>query len=35
MIYKNLLSKQKSDFIKRFFDRLLDRIDKLLTKAQR
>ena len=26
--------KQKSDFIKRFFDRLLDRIDKLLTKAQ-
>ena len=26
--------KQKSDFIKRFFDRLLDRIDKQLTKAQ-
>ena len=25
---------QKSDFIKRFFDRLLDRIDKQLTKAQ-
>ena len=27
-------SKHKSDFIKRFFDRLLDRIDKQLTKAQ-
>jgi hypothetical protein len=26
--------KQRSDFIKRFFDRLLDRIDKQLTKAQ-
>jgi len=26
--------KQKSDFIKRFFDRLLDRVDKQLTKAQ-
>jgi len=26
--------KQKSDFIKRFFDRLLDRIDKQLTKAK-
>ena len=26
--------KQRSDFIKRFFDRLLDQIDKLLTKAQ-
>ena len=26
--------KQKSDFIKRFFDRLLDQIDKLLTHAQ-
>ena len=26
--------KEKSDFIKRFFDRLLDRIDKQLTKAQ-
>ena len=26
--------KQNSDFIKRFFDRLLDRIDKQLTKAQ-
>ena len=26
--------KHKSDFIKRFFDRLLDRIDKQLTKAQ-
>ena len=26
--------KQKSDFIKRFFDRLLDKIDKQLTKAQ-
>ena len=25
---------QRSDFIKRFFDRLLDQIDKLLTKAQ-
>jgi hypothetical protein len=25
---------QKSDFIKRFFDRLLDRIDEQLTKAQ-
>lgn len=25
---------QKSDFIKQFFDRLLDQIDKLLTKAQ-
>ena len=28
------VSKHKSDFIKRFFDRLLDRIDKELTKAQ-
>ena len=27
-------SKHKSDFIKRFFDRLLDRIDNQLTKAQ-
>jgi len=27
-------SKHKSDFIKRFFDKLLDRIDKQLTKAQ-
>ena len=26
--------KERSDFIKRFFDRLLDRIDKQLTKAQ-
>ena len=26
--------KQKSDFIKRFFDRLLDQVDKQLTKAQ-
>ena len=26
--------KERSDFIKRFFDRLLDQIDKLLTKAQ-
>jgi hypothetical protein len=26
--------KQRSDFIKRFFDRLLDKIDKQLTKAQ-
>ena len=25
---------QRSDFIKRFFDRLLDQVDKQLTKAQ-